>query len=226
MNLYARLRSSIASAAAAREVGTWVRDYLTPVAAGTALVPLVRHPLGFLCFPVWRGGDLGICLHVWAEGMRAQPTTSPVHAHSWDLLSIVLYGAVANDVFEVIEAPERPTHRVFEIQSGADGDLIRATSQVVAYHRRSHELFRAGDAYTLPHGVFHVSEVAGAAATVALGEYRHGKPDRSLGGLATDDHWVHRIPCTAAETRRVAQTVLDQLTQPAHLEEQWDRATS
>ncbi|WP_228538175.1 hypothetical protein [Nocardia sp. XZ_19_385] len=203
-----------------------MREYLGPVAAGDALVTVVRHPLGFLCFPVWRDGDLGICLHVWAEGMRRRPTTSLVHAHSWDLLSIVLYGAVANDVFEVVEAPEQPTHRVFEIQSSADGDLIRATSQVVAYRLRSREIFRAGDAYTLPHGVFHVSEVVGAAATVALGEYRHGPPDRSLGGLATDDHWVHRIPCTAEETRRVARTVLDQLTQPAHLEEQWDRATS
>ncbi|MFC9895891.1 hypothetical protein ACFVMC_19560 [Nocardia sp. NPDC127579] len=227
MNPYARLRGSItASATPAREVGAWVRDYLRPVAAGTVAASAVRHPLGFLCFPVWRGGDLGVCLHVWTEGARAHPTTSPMHAHSWDLLSLVLYGAVANDVFDLVESPETPTHRLFEVHSGADGDLVRATPQVVGYRLRSHEVFRSGEVYSLPNGVFHVSDVVGVAATVALGEYRHGKPDRSLGGLATDDHWVHRAPCTADEVRRVARTVLEQLTQPAHLEEQWDRATS
>ncbi|WP_330256554.1 hypothetical protein OG874_19530 [Nocardia sp. NBC_00565] len=228
MNDYARLRTLIGSDAAGPAVRRWTRDFMTAVLDGSAEVIAVRHPLGFLCFPAWRGDGFGVCVHVWTEGLRAYPTTSPMHAHSWDLLSVVLYGKVGNKILEVDSTPERPTHRVFEIHSAADGDVVRATAQLVAYRVRSSEHFRAGEVYTLPHGAFHVSDVQGEAATVALGEVRHGRPDRSLGTLATTDHRVHRTGCTPAETRRVAQTVLARLrehTLPEQLEDRCEQAT-
>jgi hypothetical protein len=228
MTEYARLHTLIDSDAAATAVRRWTRTVLADVRAGRTELVAVRHPLGFLCFPVWRGGSrLGICVHVWTGGVRAHPTTSPMHAHSWDLLSVVLYGTVGNDILEIDSAPARPTHRLFEIHSAADGDLVRATARLVAYRTRSSERFRSGEVYTLPHGMFHVSNVGGEAATVVLGEDRRGTPDLSLGALATDDHWVRRTLCTATETRRAAQIVLDHLQDdalPEQLENRCEQA--
>ncbi len=223
MNDYARLRKLIGSDAAGPAVRGWVREFMTGVLAGSAEVGAVRHPLGFLCFPAWRDGGLGVCVHIWTDGLRSHPTTSAMHAHSWDLLSLVLYGEVGNEILEVDSAVDRPTHRIFEIHSGADGDVVRATERLVRYRTRSSQHFRAGEVYSLPHGVFHLSDVRGEAATVVLGQVRRGRPDRSLGALATTDHWVHRTGCTLAETRRAARTVLDQLdvsTPPAAVPQQ------
>ncbi|WP_280445076.1 hypothetical protein [Nocardia brasiliensis] len=226
MNEYARLRTLLAAEDAANAVRRWARDVLAGVVDGSADLTAVRHPLGFLCFPVWRGEGLGVCVHVWTEGGHAEPTTSPMHAHSWDLLSTVLYGTVGNEILEIDSAPACPTHRLFEIQSAADGDLVRATQRLVTYRTRSREEFRAGEVYTLPHGAFHVSDVRGAAATVVLGEDNRGHPDLSLGTLATTDHWVYRTPCTPTESRSAAQTVLDHLqARPNRLENRCEQAT-
>ncbi|WP_141717982.1 hypothetical protein [Nocardia altamirensis] len=218
----------IGSETAAPEVRRWARELLAAIVDGRSALTAVRHPLGFLCFPAWRGVGLGICVHVWTEGVRAEPTTSPMHAHSWDLLSTVLYGTVGNEILDVDTAAARPTHRLFEIHSAADGDLVRATRRLVTYRIRSHEQFHRGEVYTLPHGAFHVSDVRGEAATVVLGEDRRDRPDLSLGTLATTDHWVHRISCTPTETRRAARTVLANLQEkplPDHLEDRCERAT-
>ncbi|WP_051182208.1 hypothetical protein [Nocardia vinacea] len=215
MNDYVRLRTLIGSDAAGPAVRRWAHDFMTGVLDGRTDIGAVRHPLGFLCFPAWRDGGLGVCVHVWTDGLRSYPTTSAMHAHSWDLLSVVLYGEVGNEILEVEGSADRATHRIFEIHSGADGDVVRATERLVRYRIRSSEHFRAGEVYTLPHGVFHLSDVRGEAATVVLGEVRRGRPDRSLGTLATADHRVHRTGCTPSETRRAAQTVLDHLYLPA-----------
>ncbi|MFD6159283.1 hypothetical protein ACFWF7_29180 [Nocardia sp. NPDC060256] len=228
MNEYARLRTLIGSDNTGAAVRRWARDVLAGVVDGSSDLLAVRHPLGFLCFPAWRGDGFGICVHVWTEGVRAEPTTSKVHAHSWDLLSTVLYGTVGNEIIEILSAPAQPTHRLFEIQSAADGDLVHATQRLVTYRTRSREDFHTGEVYTLPHGAFHVSDVHGEAATVVLGEDNRGRPDLSLGTLATTDHWVHRTLCTANETRRAAHTVLAHLQDqplPKELENRCERAT-
>src|SRR5258708_22070643 len=72
----------------------------------------VRHPLGFLCLPIERHDDCGLCVHLWGSRVaQARSTTSGMHAHSWDLVSLVLAGELRNDVVAVLD--EHPTHRVF-----------------------------------------------------------------------------------------------------------------
>lgn len=209
-------------------VRDWAIGYLRAVLAGERENRAIRHPLGFVCFPAVREAGHGVCLHVWTSGATPTSTTSAIHAHSWDLLSTVLYGAVGNDVVEIDRDTGAPTHRICDIHSGRDGDTVRRTDRTVAYRRSSREVFRRGDVYELPHGVFHVSEVEGDAATVALGRDRPDRIDRSLAPLDVRDHRVHRTSCTPEETRRVARLVLDRLLgdtpDPKHWEDRWQRA--
>lgn len=187
----------------------------------------VRHPLGFLCLPVRREGDRGVCVHVFDDAPagppRARPTTSPVHAHSWDLTSCVLYGQVGNLRFRVRDDPERPTHRLFEVRStasvahpaGGAGDApavdeIRPTPRLVSAAPGPEETGVAGGIYRLPAGEFHTTVVppGTAAATLLLGRSLPGRRDLTLGPVHGPAHRVVRQSCDAAQTVRAARTVL------------------
>ena len=73
----------------------WARGVLMAIGSGDSPVTAVRHPLGFLCLPLERTEEHGVCVHVWSGALpHAASTTSQIHSHSWDLTSFVLYGQV------------------------------------------------------------------------------------------------------------------------------------
>ncbi|GHG53321.1 hypothetical protein [Streptomyces griseocarneus] len=186
---------------------------LEEIASGRRELRAVRHPLGFLCLPVEREGERGVCVHVFGPGARqaAALTTSPVHAHSWDLASCVLYGEVGNLRVRVRENPERPTHRVYEVHSGASSvDEIRPTPRLVTYESGPEETSVGGEIYTLPAGHFHATVVPPGtfAATLLLGRALPGRHDLSLGPVHGTVHRVVRQTCGAERTARTARTVL------------------
>ncbi|MFC6887355.1 hypothetical protein [Actinomadura yumaensis] len=191
---YDEIRDAIAGGTAAGTLPSWARRVLADAAAGRAAHPAVRHPLGFLCLPVERSGDLGVCLHIWTPEVRPMPsTTSPVHCHSWDLLSFVLYGTVRNVRMDV--APDdAATHRVFEVVSREGVDELQATPSRVRFAEGPSAAHRTGESYTLPAGVFHSTLIEGGedAATVALGRRSPGGGDLSLGPLSAATHRVRR----------------------------------
>jgi hypothetical protein len=204
---------AIRSGAAHRVVPALCRLALRDVAEGRREVLGVRHPLGFLCLPLYRDGVHGVCVHIWSALLRhAAATTSTVHSHSWDLASYVLYGRIDNVLVQVKDDPAGGTHRVFEIHSHGDADEVRATQRLVRYRAVRHELAGAGATYTMDAGTFHESVVADGqeAATVALGSVRTAM-DLSLGRPDTATHWVTRVRCDPRETAEAATLVLTRL---------------
>lgn len=203
-------------------VERWVLATVAEVTARRTPFHAVHHPLGFLCLPVVRLGDIGVCVHLWSHGRYpASVGTSPIHCHSWDLVSYVLYGAVRNDILEVEPAAgDEGTHRVFEVYSRADGDEVRATQRIVRCTRTTIRYAAAGEAYTLTSGEFHTttgSDDADDAATVVIGRTRAGAIDRSLGGLHTPTHRVRRSHADPATTSAALRAVTRRLN-AAHRE--------
>jgi hypothetical protein len=194
------------------QVTQWAQGILKDTVTRHRPVNAVSHPLGFLCLPVHRQADEGVCIHLWGPQWRpAALTTSPAHCHSWELLSAVLTGELHNQTVQVISDPESPTHRVFEVHSSESGDEIRGTGRLVRHRVRETTEHRAGDRYRLPAGVFHQTLVPAAGdlvATVALGRTRTGAADLSLGGLDTADHQVQRQLCDELDTVRAAAAAL------------------
>lgn len=208
---YSDIRHEIASGGAADTLPRWARGVLGDIGAGRAPADAVRHPLGFLCIPVERSGDLGVCLHIWTPDVAPAPaTTSAVHCHSWELVSFVLYGSVRNTRADVTDAPaEGPdgaTHRVFEVVSRGEEDELRATSRTVRYAPGDEGVHGAGAVYGLPAGVFHSTVVEGGpdAATVALGRREAASGDLSLGPLDIGTHRTRRARCGPDEAARAA----------------------
>jgi hypothetical protein len=209
---YDTLLRTMCDGTARRTVPRWTADVLGAIVDGRSATTAVRHPLGFVCIPLERVDDRGVCVHVWSDRFpSARPSTSAMHAHSWDLTSYVLYGTVRNEVLAVSESAERCTNRLFEVRSTGATDEIHDTRRLVRCETEAVTLNRLGDTYTLPAGVFHTTVVHGEAATVALGSNHPGAADLSLGGIDTPSHRVHRERCDHAETAHAARVVTQRL---------------
>jgi hypothetical protein len=211
---YCDLYEAIRRGGTGDSVRRWAFDLLTQVGEGRRRLHGVRHPLGFVCLPLERVGDRGVCVHLWSNSMtRAQSTTSDIHSHSWDLLSYVLFGQVRNQVMAIADAPERPAHRIFEVRSHGDVDELWATARLVRSERSADELTSAGGSYHLPAGGFHVTAIPDLqdTATLALGNRRPGAADLTLGPIDTPNHQVRRQHCDAEETALAARIVADRL---------------
>lgn len=181
-------------------------------------LPAVVHPLGFLCFPLHRGAQLGVCVHVWIDGLPTVETvTSPIHAHSWDLYSYVLFGRIGNEVTSTTAVQyAEASHQVYQIDSAQGADRITATSTYVQCDPHPTRYAAAGEEYTLPGGAFHSTavSVADPSATIMVAHTVPGARDRSLGpprppGLKASWH-IRRRPADPALVRRVAETVVAQ----------------
>ncbi|MDH6227023.1 MULTISPECIES: hypothetical protein [Streptomyces] len=208
--MFETLERALLAGAPADRVGAHARSLLEEVVSAGGIPRAVRHPLGFLCLPVLREGDRGVCVHLFEEGDAAEPGVDPHHSHSWDLLSHVLYGAVSNLPVEVGDDPVRPTHRVYEVISGPDGtDEIRPTPRRVRRRAGEPVVFSRGQTYTLPAGLFHASGAPrGPAATLVLGRTRPGGRDLSLGPLEGRPRRTVRALCDERETVLGARSAL------------------
>ncbi len=184
-----------------------------------ASVTALLHPLGFICFPLERDGVSGVCLHAWDEDLwqglpRASLTTSPFHSHSWDLDSYVVYGTVCNKAIKVSDNVAQPEYRIAEIRSNGDIDTITPTERLVDSTVLTTESYSGGETYSLEAGVFHTTEVVGAAATLAFGRGSPGIVDLALAGLDVVPHTIPRMRCDRAATVRFARAIRTRITEP------------
>jgi hypothetical protein len=153
-------------------------------------------------------------VHQWdTQTHRPLLTTEPIHAHSWDLHSHVLYGTLRNEIVHVHDDQPHPTHRVFEVYSRDDGDEIRRTSRLVRFETGSTVVNGPGDRYRVRAGEFHLSALPDdrEVATLVLGSGRPDAVDLTLAPIHTPTHWGHRELLDHAATRRLARTVAGHL---------------
>lgn len=211
---YASIRTAIDRGDAADVVPHIALALLREIARGERDLAAVRHPLGFLCFPALRENEHGVCVHLWTRGIRQTLTTSPMHAHSWDLTSYVLCGWLRNQHISVRDAADAPTHRVFEVRSRDGLDELRATDRLVCAWPKADSRHAAGSVYLLAAGEFHatVAPEDQDAATVVLSRSRADAADLALGPVHMPSHAVTRSRCGSAETARAARLIAAQLT--------------
>jgi hypothetical protein len=135
------------------------------------------------------------------------------------LVSLVLYGALCNELVEISDDSKDTPYRLFEVAIGPDGDQVRSTGRLVYRTTKARDLYRAGDVYSMPAGVFHHTTPYGDTATVALGSGHPGAFDLVLGGLDTVTHGVRRELCSRDETRYAATVIAERLAavpEPLH----------
>jgi hypothetical protein len=191
---------------------------LDRIASGRRALRAVRHPLGFVCFPVLRDGGDGACVHVFRTPEAEPDRTVPqVHCHSWDLTSTVLYGRLGNRRVQIEDDTGEPTHRVFEVLSDPSGvDELRPTRRLVRCRPGAEHTSAPGQTYALPAGEFHTTVVPDdrPTATLVLGRTLPGRVDLSLGPLSAPGHRMVRRTCDATQTARIARAALRRIHEP------------
>ncbi len=148
------------------------------------------HPLGFIYAPLARWGHATLRLHLWPPVARRRRLTadevSPMHDHTWDLISYIAYGSLDNIEVGVVEVaePSSADFRIFNICGEGPVDRVTRTDALarIAHERTTHHV--AGSIYTQPAEVVHRTE-AGAEPTVTLVlALRTGRQvERALGAL-------------------------------------------
>ena len=211
---YLYLSRAIADGRAAETIPTWSAEILRAVTEGRRALRAAVHPLGFTCLPVIREGRHGVCVHAWLPGqLAARPTTSQVHAHSWDLVSYVLFGRLRNDLPDVVGAQPGAADiwRVLEIRSQEDTDDIIPTQRLVHCRSGASALNVRDDVYTVPAGTFHSSlaDPAEPTVTVVFGSAVAGGADLSLGAPGTRAHRIRRNRRGQAETAALARAIIE-----------------
>ncbi|MGW2248784.1 hypothetical protein ACWCXH_01070 [Kitasatospora sp. NPDC001660] len=179
---------------------------LEEIASGERPLNAVSHPLGFFCLPVLRQGELGVCVHVFEPGGLRE---SLVHCHSWQLTSSVLYGRIGNTRMRVSDAPDRPTHRLFVVESDASGvDQLRPTARLVRCGVEARHTGARGDTYTLAAGTFHTTVVpdGGPAATLVLARTVPDGRDLMLGPVHAPARRTLRRACDPVRTAGLARS--------------------
>ncbi|MEU6573717.1 hypothetical protein [Streptomyces sp. NPDC046805] len=189
-----------------KAAGEWVRRALPTINPEQLPAPVIRHPLEFICFPLYRSGKVGLCLHVWPESGE---TSSPVvHAHSWDLWSYVVCGTAFNQMVDIREEPERPEHALYAITSVGTIDEVRATGRRVTSAPRSRQAISAGQIYRISSGLFHRSGHQGLTVTLVLGEQHEERENLVLGPLdGCPRHDAPRETCSPDEARALLQCI-------------------
>jgi hypothetical protein len=211
---YLNLSRAIANGHAAETIPPWSANVLRAIIEGRRTLRAAVHPLGFTCLPVIREGRYGVCVHAWLPGQQvARPTTSAVHAHSWDLVSYVLIGRLRNELPDVTGAQPGAVGawQVLEVRSRGDTDVIVPTRRLVHCQAGESALHVQDDVYTVPAGTFHssIADSAEPTVTIVLGSASSGGADLSLGSPGTRTHRVHRRRRAQAETAALARTIID-----------------
>ncbi|GLY50189.1 hypothetical protein [Lentzea sp. NBRC 102530] len=145
------------------EVTALARRALDAVLAGDRPPLAVAHPLDFICVPVLRTPGFGVCGHIWHDG----ETSDTVHSHSWHLDSLVIAGAVTNEVFAVTDDPGG-AHELFEVTSTGRLDVFTPAERTVTCTAVRREEHPAGTSYRLPAKSFHRSLPGSAGRTLTL----------------------------------------------------------
>jgi hypothetical protein len=177
----------------------------------------VWHPLGFMDVTLRRAGPRTLRLHVWSP-VRGDYRGAgySIHAHDWRLRSLVLAGALDNEIFAVSPAAV-PTHQVYGIEYRGRTNVLRATGRMVACRLERRQRFGEGECYGLDTGVFHRTAVSPGAVTATFVEAirQPGAATEVLGDVAgAAAHVTERPPCEPAAVRQAVDLVLDALGPP------------
>ncbi len=178
----------------------------------------VWHPLGFMDLTLRCVGRRTLRLHVWSP-VRGdyRGVGFSIHAHDWRLRSLVVAGALENEVFAATPASD-PTHQVYAIEYHGQANVLRPTGRLVACRLERRERFGEGESYGLATGVFHRTAVSPGAVTATFVEAirQPGAVTEVLGDVAgAAAHVTERPRCDAAAVREAVDLVLANLGSPA-----------
>ena len=123
---------------------------------------IYMHPVGFLQVPLMfdyerlPSGDKYF-LNIWKPVFVRPSNDRRLHDHVFNLRSRILWGAIENHVFEVIDHA-RGSHKIMQADySGGAKSRLVDTGRRVDFRLADRQSYRQGEEYTFPIATFHDS---------------------------------------------------------------------
>lgn len=190
-------------------------EILTDLPGDGSSKPCIWHPYGFISRSVGKTEDGGdVRLHIWPETRRVrQQPDWPVHRHSWGLHSMVLSGALVNEIYE-IEPTQHSAHQLYAVGYTESTSLLNRTSTVVNQRLQSRQVYRVGDHYSMTIAQFHATYVREGQLTATLAlTTANGDTSPSVVGEygCANTYAFTRQPCDPNVYRAALDRILAQL---------------
>jgi hypothetical protein len=177
----------------------------------------VFHPLGCLYAELSRDPMRSLRLHVWGLDSRHFVSSGfALHAHDFDLHSVVLTGALEHRTYtKAAAAAGGVRYQVYEIDYLRDVNVLRPSGQFLSLRAEPEHAVTEGESYIVEAGRVHsVRAIApGLTATFVAAVLRPDRRGLVLGperGRA--DVRTVRRRCDAAELQSVLARVRDRMT--------------
>jgi hypothetical protein len=148
---------------------------------------VLKHPLGFAYTVLRREDQYALRLHIWPDRVRyEQHPFWPIHNHKFDLLSVVLAGSLTNRSYQIRDAGENPTFRLYRVMYEIEGSVMSATERTVDLELAAIERISAHGKYSVAAGTFHQTIVSTGTFTATLALTRDSPADldiRTIGDI-------------------------------------------
>lgn len=198
----------------------WREALLDTLLDSRATTPPPRalwHPLGCLYLELARDAAWSVRVHAWGcGGAAAAGGALAVHAHDFEMNSLVLAGCIEHRVYEPEPGP--PTHQFYEIEERGDLELLRPTGRCGRFEARPALRVDAGRPYRMPAGQYHLAGPAegGSALSFVVAALGPPRGDALLGPLpGRETLRTERRPCSAAQWRPLLRRLREQTQEPS-----------
>lgn len=179
------------------------------------LLPLSRHPLGFLRGDITSNGKLALRLHIWSDLQRyEQHPLWPIHSHSFDLISVVLVGAVRNQIYALNFESNEPSSRIYGASYEGSQSVLAATDTLCLLGTTESQTIHAGGTYSISHGVYHqtIVPIGTFAATLVLTTQVGGVAGVLGDAKGAQEYRYARKPIADAEARTALNALRKRLS--------------
>ena len=155
------------------------------------------HPLGFVHTKLGvTEKDIELRLHIWPDDERPfQKPRLPIHDHVWHLDSHILTGGIENEIYQVEETDQEPTHRIYQVSYDGEKEqsLLAPTEKAVRANLCREVTYEAKDHYSIDLSTYHASRVPESefTATIVATSNSEKKPPKVLGPLNGDSEYTY-----------------------------------
>lgn len=150
------------------------------------------HALGFIHCKLMEFCEGTLRLHIWeAEEKHPDEQKEKIHDHLFSLNSLVIYGTVKNEYFDVSESSvDKFTHYAYTVKYGDKSSCLQLSDKVYNVKGEEDNIIKSGEYYGVNSSRFHRSSIIdGSTALTLVATYDHLKKEpTTLSNIQLDDN--------------------------------------
>ena len=162
------------------------------------------HPVaGFIYLNIGSRGSYNYRFHIWhPNGTKIYKYYSwpIIHQHRWTLNSYVVKGEIVNDIYEVNNSPDHPTHSLYRVEHKSSEDRFLPCNENVTVALNSSTHYLTGQFYEVRTNQFHSTKHANESIGATLIQTNSiSSKSKVVGPLSGVIHPMIRVACSKSD---------------------------